>query len=472
MGFADRADEAISQAGSWITSQRWYGDKARTVESLAPYVVQPVEVDSLDAALVIVHFSYDRGPLSRYFVPLVATGSTSVPQEHPELRDALSEPEFLSWFVQGFPEDRSIHGEVRWHWRSLGDGLPDTTAVDLIRARIISAEQSNTSVVFDDQFIGKFFRRLQPGVNPDLEIGEFLSTGDRFGHVPKLYGLIEIEDGDERTAVAAIQQFVQNKGDGWSWLLQELAALDAESSIALIESVSLLGTRTAEMHVALASDPLDDAFAPEEFTELDADALIKRVIAEMAESVEGLAKRLSPDEVEQLHKGLGSLMAGAWSLVGDHKTRVHGDYHLGQTLRTVDDDFVLIDFEGEPSRPMDQRRMKQSPLKDVAGMLRSLDYAAATAVGSTSDGRRKQAIMDWLPRATTAFEDAYRETASKAPVRIVPRDPDRFRDGLNLLIAEKALYEVRYELNNRPDWLSIPLNGIRRLAGIPVHGER
>jgi maltose alpha-D-glucosyltransferase/alpha-amylase len=138
----------------------------------------------------------------------------------------------------------------------------------------------------------------------------------------------------------------------------------------------------------------------------------------------------------------------------------------------VDDDFVLIDFEGEPSRTMDQRRMKQSPLKDVAGMLRSLDYAAATVTASTADEARKGAIMEWLPRATAAFEDAYRETAGQAAVPIVPSDTQKFREGLNLLIAEKALYEVRYELNNRPDWLSIPLNGIRRLAGIAIFDER
>ena len=191
----------------------------------------------------------------------------------------------------------------------------------------------------------------------------------------------------------------------------------------------------------------------------------------MAESVEGLAKRLNPDEVEQLHKGIGSLMAGAWSLVGDHKTRVHGDYHLGQTLRSVDDDFVLIDFEGEPSRSMEQRRMKQSPLKDVAGMLRSLDYAAATVSNTVEQPEVRQAIGVWLPLATEAFEKAYRHHASEAPVRIIPDDARKFREGLNMLMAEKALYEVRYELNNRPDWLAIPLNGIRRIAGIPVTGH-
>lgn len=470
MGLADRADETIKQAESWMTSQRWYGDKARSVESLTPYAVQPVNIDALDAALVIVHFSYERGTDSRYFVPMVTKG-VPVSGDLPEIHDALIEQKFLGWLIDGFRDDRRVDGDVRWLWHRLGDEFPDISTRDASKARIISAEQSNTSIVFGNQLICKVFRRLHPGVNPDLEISGFLSTDNRFAHVPKLYGVIEIEDKDGITAVAAMQEFVPNKGDGWGWLLNELESLSSDSIPALVDAVSLLGTRTAEMHVALASDASSEDFAPEEFTADDADALIKRVIAEMAESVEGLAKRLNPAEVEQLHKGIGSLMAGAWSLVGDHKTRVHGDYHLGQTLRSVTDDFVLIDFEGEPSRPMDQRRMKQSPLKDVAGMLRSLDYAAATVTNSTQDSEVKQAIMDWLPLATAAFENAYRRRASAASVRLIPSESRKFREGLNLLIAEKALYEVRYELNNRPDWLAIPLNGIRRLAGIPVTSQ-
>lgn len=464
MGFADRVHEAIMQSGSWIAGQRWYGDKARSVESLTPEVVLPVDLDNLDCLLAIARFTYERGPDSRYFVPLVAGETTG-------LRDALAEPEFLEWFVQGFREERVVDGDVRWRWRMLADDFPDTKAIDFTNARMISAEQSNTSVVFDNQFIGKVFRRLQPGINPDLEVGEFLSHGDRFPYVPKLYGLVEIEHDGDSTAIAAIQQFVPNTDDGWSWLLKELERLSSENEGALTEAVGLLGTRTAEMHAALASDPGNEAFAPETFTDHDAEGLIARVIAEMGDSVEALAKRLSPDEVARLHKGLGLLMGGAWSLVGAYKTRVHGDYHLGQTLRTLDGDFCLIDFEGEPSRPMDQRRMKQSPLKDVAGMLRSLDYAAAAVMALTDDDSCRQMITHWLGKATAAFVTAYRDVADSAPVQLVPADAMKFQAGLNLLIAEKALYEVRYELNNRPDWLSIPLNGIRRLAGIPIADE-
>jgi trehalose synthase-fused probable maltokinase len=184
--------------------------------------------------------------------------------------------------------------------------------------------------------------------------------------------------------------------------------------------------------------------------------------------VEGLVRHLPPVEIEQLHKAMGRLMGDAHSLVGTFKIRVHGDYHLGQTLRTLDDDFMLIDFEGEPSRTMDQRRMKLPALKDVAGMIRSLDYAAATLLQEETDANRRLLVQRWLADSTSAFVDTYRDVVRGANVPIIPEADRIFTDALNLMIAEKALYEVRYELNNRPDWLSIPLNALRRLAGMDV----
>ena len=468
MSFEARAVEAVRQSESWIKNQRWYGDKGRSARTLTPEVVVPIEVGRVDAALVIARFAFDRGPDSRYFVPLVAARGQALIDGGLDFRDAMEDPDFLGWFMEGFEDERLIEGHVTWRWRRLTDDFPSPHRLNFANSRIISAEQSNTSVVFDNQCIGKIFRRLQPGINPDLEIGEFLSDGGRFAHVPRLYGLVEVDTGDETIAVAAIQQFVRNHGDGWRWLLDQLGSLSAETSASLVNAIALLGTRTGEMHVALSTDPEDPAFSAEDFTHQDAEDLISRVIAEIQESVEGLATRLSPPDVEQLHKGLGQLMGGAWSLIGAAKTRVHGDYHLGQTLRTVDDDFCLIDFEGEPSRPMEQRRAKQSPLKDVAGMLRSLDYAVATVTGSTDDEAHRGAILAWQDDASTAFIDAYRRAIGRTSVGLAPGDEQRFTSGLNLLVAEKALYEIRYELNNRPEWLPIPLNGIRRLAGIPI----
>lgn len=458
MVFAQRAADILASSTGWLTSRRWYGDKSRVETSVTPETIVPVDLGSAHAAMAILRISYEQGPDTRYFVPLI------IGEDEPV--DALASAPFLQWFVGGFASGRTIDGG--WRWEHTAGDVPGPERISPETVRVISAEQSNTSVVIDDRWIAKVFRKLQPGINPDLEIGAFLSHGQRFTHVPAVYGLVEVEQDGEVITIAALQEFVANRGDGWSWLLKRLASLDASSREDLVRDIALLGRRTAELHVALASDLDDPAFAPETMTREDADATIRRIVAEMEQSVEGLARRLSPPEVEQIHKGLGQLMGGAWSLVGSMKTRVHGDYHLGQTLRTLDDDFCLIDFEGEPSRPMDQRREKQTPLKDVAGMLRSLDYAAATAIAAAASGEHRQAIASWLPDASAAYQTAYRETIMESRPGLVPADAETFRSGLDLMIAEKALYEIRYELDNRPDWLSIPLNGIRRLAGIPV----
>lgn len=451
----------VRESASWITSQRWYGDKARNVASLAPEAVVPVDAGGLKTALVLVRVAFDDGPDARYFVPVIVGGGEDEPP-----RDALRDPAFLGWLLRGFGEERVLEDGATFRWRALAGAPLDQ--VDPGRARVLSAEQSNTSVVFDDRMVGKVFRRLQAGLNPDLEIGEFLTRHGDFANAPALYGLIELVDELGTTAIAALQAFVPNDGDGWEWLLGRLGALNDAMGGEALEAVALLGRRTGELHVALAADAADPAFAPEPFTEEDAKELNQRIVAEMEQSVEGLAKRLPPDEVAALHKGIGQAMSGAYAQVGNHKIRVHGDYHLGQTLRTRDDDFCIIDFEGEPSRTIDERRAKQSALKDVAGMLRSLDYAVATVSGRTVDPVRRALFEAWGDEAREAFLAAYRDAVRASRVELVPADDRRFGEGLRLFVVEKALYEVRYELNNRPDWLPIPLNALRRLAGVPV----
>lgn len=466
MSFENRARTALQQSTGWITRQRWFGDKARPVVASKPEVVHVVEIEGRHAALALVRFSFQWGADARYFIPVIEAGEGEAFADG--VADALGDPVFLRWFVDGFGVRREL-GEARtWTWKSLGTDLPDPDAVDFDHARAISAEQSNTSIVFDRRFIGKMFRRVQAGLNPDLEIGAFLTENDRFAHAPKLYGLVKLETGDEKVAVAAMQEFVPNIGDGWSWLLGELRAMTTDSLAACVDAVRLLARRTAELHVALASDPSDMAFAPEPFADADAQALIGRVVAEIDESVEGLAREVSPRDVERIHKGMGQLMGHAYTLIGTSKIRVHGDYHLGQTLRTADDDFVLIDFEGEPSRTMEQRRMKLPALKDVAGMVRSLDYAAATVLHDAGEGGHRSLVRRWLDQATAAFVSEYRSVVSSASAPLIPSDDMAFRHALDLMIAEKALYEVRYELNNRPDWLPIPLNALRRLVGMDI----
>lgn len=460
MTFTDRVDAVIRDAGDWVASQRWFGDKARSITEVVPEAMRLVDLPETQAALVIARFRYAQGDDARYFIPLAATGEAG-DGPSPDLGDALHNEAFLAWFVAGFGERRSLDDGGAWRWRALGDDSPLAT-IDPQDARVLTGEQSNTSIVFGDVAVAKVFRRLQGGLNPDLEIGRFLTEHGDFAHAPRLYGLVDVVQGDESIAIAAVQEFVANDGDGWEWMLKELGSPDHGSRERLVEAMALLGRRTGELHVALAADDSDEAFAPAPFEDRDARQLNERVVAEIGESVEGLVRHLQPTEVEAIHKGMGRLMSHAQSLVGTYRIRVHGDYHLGQTLRTRDDDFAIIDFEGEPSRSIAQRRAKQSALKDVAGMLRSLDYAVATVTGRMPE--RREVLEAWLADAERAFVDAYRTAAASAAVPLVPQDDARFWQALDLLIAEKALYEARYELNNRPDWVEIPLNALVRLA--------
>lgn len=438
----------------WLVSRRWFGDKARPIVDIDVEIVNLVMCGTTSVTLTVIRCEFEWGEPSRYFVPLLGTNGPL-----PE-RDATTHPDFLEWLVSGFAHEREVAGH--WRWRRIGDDFPETAGLDFSRAKAIATEQSNTSIVFDNAFIGKIFRKVQPGLNPDLEIAEHIMRGGSFHNVPELYGVIELWQNDARTDILAVQQFVPNVGDGWSWMLHELD--QPERRELLVHDVALLGTRTAEMHLALSADLGDEAFTPETVGRDQAEAIIQRVIAEMEGSVEGLVPTLGPEKVERLHKGLGAMMGDAWSMVGTMLIRVHGDYHLGQTLRTQHGDFAIIDFEGEPSRSMDERRQKLPALKDVAGMLRSLDYAAATLTQQYPE--QKQALADWVATASDAFVDAYRTAISAATIPLVPTDDAAFTSVLNLMIAEKALYETRYELNNRPDWLGIPLGALLRLVGI------
>lgn len=441
----------------WLTSRRWFGDKARPVVAVDVLVADEVAAGEHQLILTLVRFTHEWGTESTYFVPIVA-GNGPLAE-----RDATAFPALLAWFTAGFSENRVVEGQGTWRWRQIGTDSPDLSTLPTDSIRLISAEQSNSSFICRDRAISKLFRKVQPGINPDLEIGEHLMQVGGFRHAAALFGVVDLEMDGQRIDIAAVQEYVPNKGDGWSWLLAEL--VQPERRPALIEQIGLLGQRTGELHLALADAADDAAFSPEVIGEDDAQAIIRRVIAEMEGSVEGLTHHLPPDELERLHKSLGAMMGDAWSMVGTVLIRVHGDYHLGQTLRTRDDDFVIIDFEGEPGRPMDERRQKLPALKDVAGMVRSLDYAGATLMQQSGDEQEKAEIAAWVKEASAAFVSAWRDAVAKSDLPLAPANDGAFTSVLNLMIAEKALYELRYEMNNRPDWLWIPLDALLRLTG-------
>ncbi|MBA2246859.1 MAG: phosphotransferase [Chloroflexia bacterium] len=268
--------------------------------------------------------------------------------------------------------------------------------------------------------------------------------------------------------LAAMQHYVPNAGDGWTWLLHELETGTRAEEKDLVSAIALLGQRTAELHRALASPSADPAFAPEQIGKREIDAFVARLTAELDQTMSAIASAgvRSEANLDATRQTISRKMSQAPLLEGSLATRVHGDYHLGQVLRTADD-FVIIDFEGEPSRPIELRREKASPLKDVAGMLRSLDYAVAT-LERAGVAFETATFREWGARASAAFVAAYRASIETGGRMILPQSAATFAATLDLYLIEKALYEVRYELDNRPDWLEIPLSALEALGKEPT----
>jgi maltose alpha-D-glucosyltransferase/alpha-amylase len=280
----------------------------------------------------------------------------------------------------------------------------------------------------------------------------------------------------ETATLSVLQGFVDNDGDGWRHVLRALSrdvrdARPTRPDDPLIQDMTELGRVTGELHAALASDPVNPAFAPEPVTAEDARGW-ESGIAEALDRASSNADRGGPDLARALRDvtaggGTSAIRAGLDLLAaaGAHKIRCHGDYHLGQVLKTRDS-FVIIDFEGEPGRPIAERRAKQSPLRDVAGMLRSLNYAVNSVGREREAGQRTQAALwleSWERLARNAFLDGYASATGRSPVRLVPPSRDELLRACAPFEIDKACYELAYELDNRPDWVAIPLAGLSRL---------
>jgi maltose alpha-D-glucosyltransferase/alpha-amylase len=326
-------------------------------------------------------------------------------------------------------------------------------------------------VTFGERLIMKFYRRLEEGINPDLEVSRFLSERG-FPNIPAVAGYFEYRFDRRRSGTLGILQgYVPNQGDAWAYTLAQLERYLAHPTALdeYLERAALLGRHTAELHLALASEPDDPAFAPVPSTMLDQRSVYQSVRA-LAIQVLSLLRRpllqsAQPDAAIILSME-GELMGRLRSLlqrpITATRIRTHGDYHLGQVLWTGGD-FMIIDFEGEPARPLAERRLKRWPLRDVAGMLRSFDYAVHTALRPRRKGDPALGKA-WLEKVTATYLGAYYETAGAAS--FLPPDETGRKVLLEAFLLEKALYEVRYELNNRPTWVGIPLKGIRSLMGV------
>jgi maltokinase len=459
MASVDLAALDEQKLADWLLDRRWFGSKARDVASI--HVLDVVAIHDGPPALsaALVEARYPGGTHDVYQLLLgVGDGASDDALidevDGTAVSDAFADPRACQLIGDLLRDGAEVHGEharVEFHWL---EGVDPPRAGAEVRA--MGAEQSNTSIVYDDALVLKAFRRVEAGDNPELEMLRFLS--DRgFAHIAELGGWYQYEGELMDATFGVVQRFVRNARDGWELCLDELGS-DPERYVARMRD---LGAVIGQMHTVLASDPSDPAFAPEE----PSDESLALLTATIDEEIERLFLELPDDEAVAPIAGHAAQVRDRLQLLSHvgargKLIRTHGDLHLGQTM-LGDRGWVVLDFEGEPARPLLERRRKRSPLRDVAGMLRSFAYAAS----ASELQRGRPAPEGWEERAREAFLGGYLEAVDSA---LIPPGEAPTRTMLSIFELEKAVYELRYELNNRPDWVGIPVAGIARLLEEPL----
>jgi maltose alpha-D-glucosyltransferase/alpha-amylase len=513
--FAERNRELLSAAIlRYIRSRRWFAAKARTVNTVRIQETVPISREA--GSVVILEIEYADGEPERYLLPLAMAQARRA--DEPErtttliarLRDGcllyepIADERFGNALLDIIGRRKRLKGRG-----GLLNGAPTREFRELrnggaLHAQVLKVEQSNTAIVFGEKLFLKLFRRLEPGINTDLEMGLFLNEETTFRNTPRIAGSIDYANGSEPTTVAILQSYTANSGDAWRFTLDVInrffervvsdpaavesltKATPSEPLLTLAEKppsnvaqeliagyladAELLGRRTAQMHLALASREDIAAFKPEPFTPHYQRSIYQSIRSLTVQTLQLLrrrAKQIPEAELllgreDEIHQRLRKLIDVR---IGGSRIRIHGDYHLGQVLFTGND-FVIIDFEGEPARPLSERRIKRGALRDVAGMLRSFQYAPYAVVYGQSEGSviRSEDVgaleagsRFWQRWVSAAFLRAY--LSDSVTATHLPSDRNELRVLLDAYLLEKAFYEIGYELNNRPDWVRIPLRG-------------
>jgi trehalose synthase-fused probable maltokinase len=433
-----RNPDSATFDAAWLASRRWFRSKARSIREVRVHDAARL---AGEAWLLVLAVRFTDGGEALYFVP--ATGSAGRQAEPADGDGAWRS--LVGQLADGGQRIRAEHGAfVLEPTPALADLLPggaDEAAG--LEERRLQVEQSNTSIRLGDRLMLKLYRLLEPGINPEVEVSAFL-TDVGFTRAPLLAGWVSYRGAAaESSAAAIVQSLVPARGDAWAWMLERLGA-PPTGPVEALAAVAQIGGITAELHAALRSRPELPGFPARPAT----DAELEAWRAGADQQLSGALAALAGDQLRQLDKVAPAVrlrFADIGSASGAAISRVHGDYHLGQLL-ALDRGFVVTDFEGEPARPLAERRQPSSPLRDVAGMLRSLDYAARTAERNEPGFEPEP----WLRDARAAFLAAY-GGPGESPL-------------LRALELEKACYEVRYEANNRPDWIWLPLQALERLA--------
>lgn len=456
---------------AFLRDKRWFGDRTRalrgaTVREEVP-VVWPGSTKRFAVLRVDVETDHGTSTYQLFTGPDTDT-----------LADALEDADFRRGLLDGFTEGLEFEGAgTRWQLRTEGKRpliIPPGTAIRLSRT-----EQSNSSVIVDGLAILKIFRRLEPGIHPDVEITRFL-TERRFLHVPVLLGTIRFSDRQGETVAGMLQELVPGAVDGWTYALavsrRWLAGAGHGDQPPFARDARQLGEVTRTMHETLGAGARGSGFDARPVSDADLDGWLARTTAMIDRAEGSLRQALQAGRIPDAHRGLAEgvgrsigairaripAMTAAIGADRGRLTRTHGDYHLGQVIRSAAGQFFVIDFEGEPARPLAERRAHQSPLRDVAGMLRSFAYAGA--VGSADAGGAAEARAEaWETQARETFLGAYFQ-AGNTTLGLLPADATRARGLVSLFETEKVFYELQYELDHRPDWVWVPLRGIAKLA--------
>ena len=445
----------LDALAAWLEGRRWYASKSRHVTGLAIDDCVSLD-DSPPLLLTFVQARFASGSHELYQLPFALLAEGQLGDHEPVAGagdqvavDAVADPELARRLLRHIEAETAIDGDAgsfRFQRVDATGPLPVDAPV-----RPMGVEQSNSSIVFGDQTVLKVFRRLEPGINPELELLQFL-TRHEFANIAPLQGWYEYEGRSFAATLGVAQRFFPDAAGGWELALDQIGS-DPEGFLAEIGS---LGTVTAQLHNCLASDAADPAFSPEEPS---AESL-SLLTATIDEDIERIFVRLPDDDRVASIAGRGQdvreqIAMRAQTGAGGRSIRTHGDYHLGQTLHRPGG-WVILDFEGEPARPLFERRQKRSPLRDVAGMLRSFAYATSAA----SIMRGTTAPADFEDRARRIFLEHYFSTIEPS---LLPAGDAAIWNLLSIFELEKAIYELQYELDNRPDWLPIPVAGIARL---------
>ena len=481
---------------SYLARQRWSGARGAAIEGVRVAAVVPFPLaaradDTPPCAILVVEGLVNGAP-TRWQLPLVAlpadaaAGEPLLVQDRLGLFDAAGQAAFRDRLREALARGETLAGEsadgrpVRWAARVVGDAA---WAAEALPSRVGGAEQSNTSLLYGESTILKLFRRLESGPQPDVEIGAALGAA-HFAHVPALRGVLELRIDDATTVCGMAQAMVPRARDAWAVAVDAARASVAGGLADAAPMSERLGTATRALHDALATVD-DEDFVPQPATRADVRRWVEAAGAAFDAALAAVAPTGGAPETAAFGDARAALTALAdrraelrarldalGATVGDDAGRLirhHGDYHLGQVLVGADGGYAIIDFEGEPARPLAERRARHSALRDVAGMLRSFGYAAAAALeGDAHGAEQAERAAVWERAARDAFLRGYFRPDGRADdgahrADYLPASRAHADALLRVFELEKLFYELRYEVRNRPDWLPIPLRGLTAL---------